>query len=243
MDNAGAMTSARNTRISGFTLVEMLVVIAVIAILASLLLPALGSIQEKGRNAQCVNNLRQMGVGLMLYVGDHDGALIPGAQPAQSGGRWYNVLDAYMGNEEQGSLTKFASGNRPSWQRCPSKVFNSSEMNHVTVGYGWNYYGDNAGHDGFGNSIGDSNGRGYGSRLVEVTKPSKTIIIGDSKDLEIERTSTSQNVFLYPPPASVFERFRAKRHSGRGNYLMVDGHVESLPPDLNGYDSYFNKVQ
>src|SRR6476469_9470818 len=51
----------------GFTIVELLVVIAVIAILAALLLPALQAARESGRRAQCGNNLKNVGVGLLLY--------------------------------------------------------------------------------------------------------------------------------------------------------------------------------
>jgi prepilin-type N-terminal cleavage/methylation domain-containing protein/prepilin-type processing-associated H-X9-DG protein len=55
-----------------FTLVELLVVIAVLGILASLLLPALSRAKEAGRSAKCISNLRQIGIALNLWVGDND---------------------------------------------------------------------------------------------------------------------------------------------------------------------------
>ncbi len=54
-----------------FTLVELLVTIAVLALLAALLMPALGRSKESGRVAVCQSNLHQVGLALQLYVGDN----------------------------------------------------------------------------------------------------------------------------------------------------------------------------
>lgn len=230
-----------------FTLVELLITIAIIAILASLLLPSLKQVKNKVEASKCASNLKQMGIIFCSYVGDFSDSYPPFNYEYYEnyyGGEWPTK---YYWNWGYGMWNSGYISN-PAILQCPtaSKKFKykySSGSNDVvhrpngSAQYLYIHYGYNYGYIGSSNQIsGDSSP--VPARVFQVKRPSSTILLGETE--AYVDTDLYQGSYALPYNGLNISSI----HNGGMNILWTDGHASYLShsqTELNGSAASKNK--
>ena len=186
-----------------FTLIELLVVITIIAILAALLVPALGRVQAQARATQCYNNLRQLGASARLYANDHDLTLpVTSHQRRQGGKSWSLTLQEYAG----GTIL-FRCPDDEDKERAYTYLINDFLTPNPSGAPDLDF-----------------------SRLSRLTTPSRNLLFAEAAKeyLNSDHFHFSDYAGGKMPPGSFKEQVAVKRHAGAAHYVFADAHVESL---------------
>ena len=206
----------RRGNASAFTLIEVLVVTAIIGLLAGLLLSALGQVRARGQSARCISNLRQWGLALEMYIDDYDD-YIPrrgqGIQPLAIINRpedWFNCLPKYFGAQSYNNLV--VAGKMPQAGDGSSIFIDPAAKNpggQYFLPYGMNMY--------LSPWIRPSQ-----HNLIEIPNPGQLAFLADAPG---QFASTVPSQLAYSVIA---------RHSGWANVVFVDGRAQAFSGEYIG---------
>ena len=210
----------RKRRINGFTLIELLVVVAIISILAAILFPVFARARENARRSSCMSNMKQIGLGIMMYAQDYD-EKYP-IQINSSNKRYSNPGTAIEANNWILNIYPYVK----SWQlfRCPSaKPYESPDSAHDYMVPSGN------------------NNTNYLASAVIIRSEglSMAAIPNASEIVVVQETDTAYSTAQLKPdhygvsttfPEGVYEYWNYatynKNHFDGGNQVFADGHVK-----------------
>ncbi len=259
--------AASGFRSSAFTLIELLVVIAIIAILAAILFPVFAQAREKARQAACQSNLKQIGLGISMYVQDYDETY----PILRAYGPTYNTSIPQQIQPYVQKIAAFASNTSGIWQ-CPS---DSVVPNTTIVGAARQSYAAaictpnhrppapgayapmSAMWDDLALDGGSGNFYHVGQPLAQVPDTTGTIMIVETShpdfflgtpSLGIKRPfmNIAGNYFAQNQTDATGNAWMPNNggfHNGGWNYLYADGHVKFSKPEatigkgINGRDA------
>lgn len=223
----------------GFTLVELLVVIAVIAILAAILFPVFSQARESARKASCLSGARQVGLAVYMYATDYDEVLPRiwyGPSSTQQQYFWMDAILPYVKSAE--FFSSCPSRDFGDWK--PAHLSNPPTQARENVAFAVNALYSQL-HDGIDGQPTTPPFRESLVSLTQIVVPAQTVALGDASGYYIAYSNhKGLTVVELRPPYSFSLRYpnvgrnnsRARfvaRHMEGANWAFCDGHAKWLP--------------
>lgn len=224
--------SGKSNRRWGFTLLELLVVVAIIGLLSAILFPVFSRVRENARRSSCQSNLKQIGLGISQYAQDFD-EMLPPSTINSAKVPWHKLVYPYL----------------KSYQiyKCPSHHGDDNLMVNGTsglipasylavTGCSSTSYMNSSNTPGTGNVGGQPAMVPYSSSQPSWMKfpvpqslvivPSETLLVGEHPGLD-SSNSTYDDPYFWASTATALE---LQEHLGTTNFLFADGHVKAMKP-------------
>jgi prepilin-type N-terminal cleavage/methylation domain-containing protein/prepilin-type processing-associated H-X9-DG protein len=224
----------------GFTLIEMLIVIAIIGILAAILFPAFAGARENARRTACMSNLKQLSLGFTLYANDNNERL-PGSTDAPPGvnkiGGWmfYSKFGDPMDptatgdgvfDPKQGSIFPYVKSAQV--YVCPNDEVAETSGNSYAINACISRQERNA------SNVRTINGFQRGKKLSSISNPTSMMMlleemrpVGTGYPKEDRSTDDAYfNMVIVPPDPPSYENFPANRHTDGTVVAFIDGHAK-----------------
>jgi prepilin-type processing-associated H-X9-DG protein/prepilin-type N-terminal cleavage/methylation domain-containing protein len=202
----------------GFTLVELLVVIGIIAVLIAMLLPALSKARQQAVLIKCASNLREIGQGMTMFVNDNKFHWIKNSNGVN---RWpYELIDKkYLpkGYSNVANTNVFL---------CPADTAPPTSSTAQRWEYGGSY-GYNGDLNSYAPGSSSANPSFRGKSLTVVKVPTEMVAFWDSLQPLVAAGTVG---WVFDRSNWSTRRPDPLRHGGRANILFVDGHVQTVRP-------------
>ena len=231
----------------GFTLIELTVAIAIIAILATLLIPAVRLVIESAKSIKCISNLRQIGLGITAYADDQDGRLIRSkrrfatgdpsyistAQGGSGNTHWFEIISSWLDADPTSrGTTSAVLRTCPNWKQRAAALGINLQIATSRPSYGISYYPRLTGVSGMREAGGDNwattNATDFTTwkgdiSVASITMPTQRLLVSDATNWHAAESDGNDTGVDFPTTSIDYYR-----HRNMVNILFFDGRAQAV---------------